>query len=166
MEIRIDESCSRRRQETYGQTEKTGKTHHATAVENDVAINEDLIPLVHSSHADVVRASTPSHRTRQSGGLSSMARSRTLPAERIHVVSLLLVLSRHNLQSPFWFRNGRRLVFAQTIPTDQKLKTALGEAAQQWPNNTLCQEENQDRSLSQMWTINLRCAITKRFETK
>lgn len=142
MEIRIDESRSRRRQETHGQTEKTGKTHHAAAVEDDVAVNEDLIPMVHPSHANVVCASTRSHRTGYGSGFSSLAGVRTVPAERIHVVPLLLVLSRHNLQPPVRSRNGRRIAIAQTTPTNQKHKTTTSEAARRQSNNTLYQEEN------------------------
>ena len=61
MEIRIHESRSLGRQETHGQTEETGETHHADTVKNDVAIDEDLISVVYPSYADVVRASPPSH---------------------------------------------------------------------------------------------------------
>jgi hypothetical protein len=100
MEIRINESHARRRQKTHGQTEKTGKTRHAIAVKNDVAINENIISVVHPTNANVVRSSAPSHSTSRSSGIPSVASMAGLKpprTERIPMVPLLLILGWHYL---------------------------------------------------------------------
>ena len=73
VEVRVVESFALRRQETHGQIEETGKARHAIAVKNDVAINENVISMVHPTYANVVRASTSSHSTRYYSGTSSVA---------------------------------------------------------------------------------------------
>jgi hypothetical protein len=52
MEIRINESRKIRRQKLMAKL-KNKKTHYADTIKNDVAVNEDLVPMVHPPYADV-----------------------------------------------------------------------------------------------------------------
>ena len=54
LESGVNESIEVRRQKTDGKSEEGPEAHHAVAVEDDVAVNENIVPLVHSAHAAMV----------------------------------------------------------------------------------------------------------------
>ena len=54
LETGINESIEVRRQKIDGKSEERQEAHHAVAVEDDVAVDENIVPLVHSTHAAMV----------------------------------------------------------------------------------------------------------------
>jgi len=59
VESRLFKGHALRRQETDGEGEKTRTTGYAVAVEDDVAVHENLILVVYPPHAYVVCVSAP-----------------------------------------------------------------------------------------------------------
>ena len=71
----INESIEVRRQEIDGKGEEGPEAYHAVAVEDDVAVDENIVPLVHSAHAAMVVRPQPHVRYRnrsQNSCLSSL----------------------------------------------------------------------------------------------
>jgi hypothetical protein len=54
LESGIDESIQVRRQKIDGKGEKRPEAHYAVAVEDDVAVDENVVPLVYSAHGAMV----------------------------------------------------------------------------------------------------------------
>ena len=54
LERGVHEGVEVRRQEIDGESEERPETHHAIAVEDDVAVDEDIVSMVHSTYAPLV----------------------------------------------------------------------------------------------------------------
>lgn len=97
MANRINESSTIRRQKTNGQSQKTRKARNATAVKDDVAINENNIILDDPNATTMVRTTPTAHRSNQNRSIPPMAWTQPHAPERNSLVPSLLLFGWNNL---------------------------------------------------------------------